>query len=409
MITGKIFVRNEDGLEAMSETEYAAEADLQKLLAEYPDLLGGDQMRVEPPRRWLLISREAAVPDSSASYGRWSLDHLFLDQDAIPTLVEVKRSTDTRLRREVVGQLLDYAANMTAYWPPARIRETFEETCLRDGRDPSAALAEFLTGARTHLADGGSPETADNFWDKASDHLKARRLRLLFVADLIPTELQRIIEFLNESMPSIEVLGVEVKQYTGQRGSALVPRVIGMTAVALDLKRPPSTSPPLDEASFLASLHSIDPRLVEVAQSLHGWAVEKGLRIIWTKNYMSPQWHESRSGPYHFTFDVSRTGEVSVPFRIMSRRPAFSSREARDELRSRLNAISGVMLEEGVLDGTGRLPLELLGDAAVRERFLDVFEWVLSRVGAGQKEAVEAQKRGASDFGLADGDEPGTV
>jgi hypothetical protein len=43
-------------------------------------------------------------PDRSA---RWSLDHLFLD---VPTLVEVKRSTDTRVRREVVGQMLDYAA-----------------------------------------------------------------------------------------------------------------------------------------------------------------------------------------------------------------------------------------------------------------------------------------------------------
>jgi hypothetical protein len=29
----------------------------------------------------------------------------------VPTLLEVKRSSDTRIRREVVGQMLDYAAN----------------------------------------------------------------------------------------------------------------------------------------------------------------------------------------------------------------------------------------------------------------------------------------------------------
>jgi len=29
----------------------------------------------------------------------WALDHLLLDQDAIPTLVEVKRSSDTRIRK----------------------------------------------------------------------------------------------------------------------------------------------------------------------------------------------------------------------------------------------------------------------------------------------------------------------
>jgi len=42
-----------------------------------------------------------------------------LDQDAIPTIVEVKRSTDTRIRREVVGQMLGYAANAVVYCPGA--------------------------------------------------------------------------------------------------------------------------------------------------------------------------------------------------------------------------------------------------------------------------------------------------
>ena len=47
---------------------------------------------------------------------RGSLDHLFLDQDAVPTLVEVKRSENTQIRREVVGQMLDYAANGVMFW-----------------------------------------------------------------------------------------------------------------------------------------------------------------------------------------------------------------------------------------------------------------------------------------------------
>jgi hypothetical protein len=41
----------------------------------------------------------------------WSLDHLVVDQDAVPTFVEVKRASDTPARREVVAQMLDYAAN----------------------------------------------------------------------------------------------------------------------------------------------------------------------------------------------------------------------------------------------------------------------------------------------------------
>jgi hypothetical protein len=88
---------------------------LQRLLAKFPDLLAGDQVTSGEARRWILIDRESAVPDSEDGGGRWSVDHLFLDQDAVPTLVEVKRSSDTRIRREVVGQLIDYAANAVVY------------------------------------------------------------------------------------------------------------------------------------------------------------------------------------------------------------------------------------------------------------------------------------------------------
>ena len=55
------------------------------------------------------------------------LDHLFIDQDAIPTFVEVKRSSDTRIRREVVGQMLDYAANAIKYWSIDTIRDLYEQ------------------------------------------------------------------------------------------------------------------------------------------------------------------------------------------------------------------------------------------------------------------------------------------
>ena len=45
------------------------------------------------------------------------LDHLFLDQDGVPTIVETKRSSDNRLRKEVVAQMLDYASNALIYLP----------------------------------------------------------------------------------------------------------------------------------------------------------------------------------------------------------------------------------------------------------------------------------------------------
>lgn len=117
MSRGIFLIHNNERLVAMKEEPYASEDLLQRLLVDYPDLLAGDQMNAAKPRRWLLIKREAGVPGDAGGTDRWSIDHLFLDQDGIPTLIEVKRSSDTRIRREVVGQILDYAANAVMYWP----------------------------------------------------------------------------------------------------------------------------------------------------------------------------------------------------------------------------------------------------------------------------------------------------
>lgn len=59
----------------------------------------------------------------------------------------------------------------------------------------------------------------------------------MFVADELPRELRRLIEFLNEHMPRIEVLGIEVRQYTQGGLRALVPRVIGQTERARESRR----------------------------------------------------------------------------------------------------------------------------------------------------------------------------
>ncbi|TCN32127.1 hypothetical protein EV644_12737 [Kribbella orskensis] len=221
-MSGAIFLLSGEQLVEMHERPYNSEDLLQTLLAKYPNLLAGDQL-AGSPRQWLLVNREVGVPDREAGSNRWSLDHLFIDQDAVPTLVEVKRSDDTRIRREVVGQMLDYAANGVVYWPAERLRADFEARCAKEGTDAGEVF-------RDSLGDELEPE---QFWDMVEQNLLSGRIRLVFVADLIPAELRRVIEFLNERMSPTEVVGVEIKQYVGQGNlTTLVPRVVGQTEQA---------------------------------------------------------------------------------------------------------------------------------------------------------------------------------
>ena len=104
---GGIYLIQEDGeLVELTEQAYDSEDLLQALLARYPRLLAGDQIDRAAPRRWLLISREVGVPSEEEGAGRWALDHLFLDQDAIPTLVEVKRLAHPDLMVEIEAMVV---------------------------------------------------------------------------------------------------------------------------------------------------------------------------------------------------------------------------------------------------------------------------------------------------------------
>ncbi len=210
----------------MEECAYDAEHVLQAHLATTPELLPGDQIDQDNPRRWLLVKREAGVPCEPDGGDFWSLDHLFVDQDGVPTLVECKRSGDPRLRRDVVAQMLDYAANGMEYWPRGKMRALAEETAAAAGRSLADALGELLQAGEALPGD-----EQDAFWETVDDNLTKGVLRLLFVSDAIPRELRRIIEFLNAKMADVEVLGVELKQFVnaGQNLKAFVPRVIGQT------------------------------------------------------------------------------------------------------------------------------------------------------------------------------------
>jgi hypothetical protein len=86
---------------------------------------------------------QPAAPD------QYSLDHLFVDGHGVPTLVEVKRSTNPEIRRRIVGQILDYAANGVRYWPVDRLRSRFDEACVARGEDPVDVIDSLRsTGTR---------------------------------------------------------------------------------------------------------------------------------------------------------------------------------------------------------------------------------------------------------------------
>jgi hypothetical protein len=370
-VSGNIFLlRGGDDLVPMTEAPYDTEDVLQELLAKFPDLLAGDQLAGAETRRWLLIDRESAVPDTEEGAGRWLVDHLFLDQDAVPTLVEVKRSSDTRLRREVVGQLIDYAANAVVYWPVETLRTAFEARLEREGRDADAELGEVL----------GPDADAESYWDQAAANLKAGRIRLVFVANQIPRELRRVVEFLNEQMDA-EVIAIEVKQYVGPEGlRTLVPRAIGQTAAA-ETRKGSREKPRWDEESLLGELEAKHgPAEAKVARELFQWARVQRLRFWWGTGKGGSGPVLDHAGHWYPLFAVSSLGKVELSFQYMAH-PPFDDVEMRHEFRRRLNEIPGVSIPEDAITRRPSFPLALLGaDPEALKAFKGVLDWYCETV-----------------------------
>ena len=151
-MTEWIYARDQQGrLEPLEGERFEKEDELQALIAEHPELLDGTQMRPEDPLRWILIAREQGIAESSDAAARWAVDLLLTDQEARPTLVEVKRGSNPEIRRTVVGQMLEYAAHAARTWTADTLRRAFEESTAARGLDPGEELGKLLQRAHSRF------------------------------------------------------------------------------------------------------------------------------------------------------------------------------------------------------------------------------------------------------------------
>lgn len=375
----KIFLISQDKtLKEMEAQPYGNEALLQQLLSEYPNLLAGYQMNEANPRRWLLVAPEMGIADDLAASERWSLDHLFLDQDGTPTLVEVKRATDTRIRRAVAGQMLDYAANAILHWSPEVVRQRFEDRCRVKNIDPAEAVADLLD------VESGDSEAIESFWDTVFNKLKAGHVRLVFVADQIPKELRRIIEFLNEHMEDVEVLGVELPQYVGFGLTIIVPKVIGKTSVAEQTKRTPGGQQ-WDEASFFSEIEKLSVSHVAIGRQLLNWANQmEGVQVEYGKGgfgSMTIKLNLEERTSLFTLYNYSNDPKIELQLIQLEKVAPFNETDCRLEIIRRLNQIEGISLPSEYVNGKRpSISLEIFQPDDSLEKFIAVYDWIIDEI-----------------------------
>ena len=265
-MAGKIYlINNDDELVEINEKKHTRELDFQDIIKTHPDLIPGDQIDSEDPRRWLFVGEEVHFPTLGG--GDIRLDLLFLDQDGIPTLVEMKKSDNKELKREVASQILEYGANILLSMDARNLRKMVEE-------NNDISIREFLN----------KEIKEEEFWEKVYNNLNADKIRLLIIADEIPNRLQNILEFINRNMDSVEILSVEIKQYTKDNETTLVSRVLGQSIEAQMKKSGKTTGEPLLNENNI--YEKLDQYGKDFFYNLFKFSKKEQLKINWgTKGF----------------------------------------------------------------------------------------------------------------------------
>jgi hypothetical protein len=317
--------------EALAPMEYSYEAELQGLLnTGSAELIPADPYLDEAH---VVFAREVST-DSGP------IDLIGIGSSGSITIMECKLAKNHQIKREVVGQVLDYAASL---WETdlLLLAEAFR---ARAGNDPFDAIRQQFG------------EDADSFDEGACRSEVARRLRegdfrLLVAVDRIDPELRRIIQYVNSRGgpgPGLRLVAVEFPRYQHGTVQVLVPESYGDEIAQ-------HTMPPSREGrrwvveDYFVALAPDSP-LAPIVRRLLGWASGQRLTVRMGHGQTpAPSWRLDAMGADYPLFAVDIGGRLWLSLGTLRGRPVTSDEPVMRTLIEELNTISGIKVAHDAL------------------------------------------------------------
>lgn len=172
---------------------YANEAQLRDLLAGHPSLIPGVTNNA-------MVCKEFSTEAGPA-------DVVAVDLENGLTIVECKMASNPQVRREIVGQVLDYASS---FW-----KMSVEEFDNRWRARTKHSLFEDL-------------DLGDALKHRLQDNLASGEFRIILAVDEINADLRRIVEYLNSiTLSSVAVIAVVYSRREDNGTEILLPTTYG--------------------------------------------------------------------------------------------------------------------------------------------------------------------------------------
>ena len=266
------------------------EAWMQSLLFDHPEILPFSD--IDP-------SFANAVPICRELPTRVGpVDLLYANEEGLLTLVECKLWRNSEARREVIGQILDYAKEISTWG-----YEELADAVSRGTRHGKDELLNIVAQSSTELDEA-------NFVDGVTRNLRQGKFLLLVVGDGIREDLERLKSFLDRHVGLRFTFAlVELALYQADpSGYFLQPRVLARTVeiprAIVDLRSEQvHVSDPLpeeeSEPTVFAQLQTRHPATAARLQGLFSRLRTKGY-VISEKRSLIIHWKDGGYSPINF-------------------------------------------------------------------------------------------------------------
>ncbi|MXW00065.1 MAG: hypothetical protein F4X59_08655 [Holophagales bacterium] len=366
------------------------EATLQELLFDHPECLPIAAIDSAYSNS-VPVCRELSVPAGS-------VDALYVNALGRLTLCEFKLWRNPQARREVIGQILDYAKDLASW----NYEDLQRQVSLALGREGSNVLYELVS--RRH------PDVVEaEFVDNVTRHLRRGEFLLLIVGDGIREGVEEIVDFIGRhSGLHFNLALVEAALYADGANDMIVqPRVLARTEIwrrfvlddgiveegSVDVDDEPEALSDQDEENlrfWTAVLHgfSLADTTVEVPKASTGSTMN--LRVPnsgfggWGLSFVGYLYRSRRTVGCYLTCRKDQTREVRIFDEIVASREDVR-REIRPPASTRPDDWKDVELWEG-RSGRPRLgfrtrrDLSFLSGNEESPEFLGAVEWMRHRL-----------------------------
>jgi len=357
----KILMRDDKNKkwEPVESNAYGAETELQELLATSPDVISMDEIR---PGAGPLV---AAVREFYLPVG--AIDILAFTARGDIAIIECKLAKNTQAKREVIGQILDYAAHV---WDMS-----YEELDQSIQNMTNRSLADLV-----HEQSNDPEWDEEEFRANVNLALDRGNFILTIAVNEINEELNRIVRYVNSAgSPAFSFAALEMRRFQKSKTEMLVPHVFGPAHTP---SKPASKSQRWNEESLFDALRAREPLSEPVARQILGWARSRHLRITWGQGSLYgsfvPVFHHN--GRDHALFAVYTNCVIETYFYWYQQKPPFESEESRLGILQRLNDIEGVSIPADGIKKRPSIRLSILQKQTALDQLLAVFDWMIEEI-----------------------------